>query len=86
MAAMVVPQGMSYAQNLAFLPQVYGLVSAWRGIDAAWGTDQMGYEAASTIAQHQFADLRPDGGSSPLCVGVWVARQMHGGASMPSAS
>ena len=23
---MVVPQGMSYAQNLAFLPQVYGLV------------------------------------------------------------
>lgn len=24
-AAMVVPQGMSYAQNLAFLPQVYGL-------------------------------------------------------------
>ena len=27
-AAMAVPQGMSYAQNLAFLPQVYGLVSA----------------------------------------------------------
>ena len=25
-AAMVVPQGMSYSQNLAFLPQVYGLV------------------------------------------------------------
>ncbi|PSC76083.1 sulfate transporter [Micractinium conductrix] len=28
-AAMVVPQGMSYAQNLAFLPQVYGLYGAF---------------------------------------------------------
>lgn len=29
---MVVPQGMSYAQNLAFLPQVYGLCEwGWGG-------------------------------------------------------
>ena len=39
-AAMVVPQGMSYAQNLAFLPQVYGLVSGdaarnCNGVDAS---------------------------------------------------
>ena len=33
-AAMVVPQGMSYSQNLAFLPQVYGLVSKRRSSPA----------------------------------------------------
>jgi hypothetical protein len=34
-AAMVVPQGMSYSQNLAFLPQVYGLVRRKRSSSPA---------------------------------------------------
>ena len=34
---MAVPQGMSYAQNLAFLPQVYGLVSVQREPSRGWG-------------------------------------------------